>query len=212
MVYYGSPGGKVLTTLLDTLLDEVRRRIHPGRRLVVGIAGAPGAGKSTLASALVAALGGAVAVPMDGFHLAHTELRRLGLAGVKGAPQTFDSAGYVALLRRLRARDEEIVYAPAFDHVMNEPIAGAIPVPRSTPVVITEGNYLLVWDEVRSLLDLTVHIEADAAHRVMGLIERQRAKGLDEAAAREWVRRNDEANSRLVQRHAHLAAVLITRS
>jgi pantothenate kinase len=193
------------------LFRSIARRRGEGRRLIVGIAGAPGAGKSTLAQRICDALAGACAVPMDGFHLSNGVLRSLGLAHVKGAPETFDEWGYVALLRRLRARDEEVVYAPSFDHVMNEPIAGSIPVPRECELVVTEGNYLLVWPKARELIDLTVHIDADPQLRVAGLIERQLAKGLDEGAAREWVYRSDEANARLVQAHAHLAGMRVHR-
>lgn len=201
----------MFSTVLNQVLTAISDRLTPGERLIVGIAGAPGAGKSTLATQLADALGDAAVVPMDGFHLCNAELTRLGLADIKGAPQTFDAAGYVALLRRLRAREDEIVYAPSFDHVMNEPIAGSIPVYRETPVVITEGNYLLVWGEVRKLLDLTVYIDLDAEVRIAGLIERQRAKGLNESAAREWVYRSDEANARLVARHAKQAHLRVQR-
>ena len=84
---------------------------------------------------------------MDGFHLANVELERLGRRGRKGAPDTFDSAGYVALLRRLLAQaDDEIVYAPEFRREIEEPIANAIPVFAPTQLVITEGNYLLLDD------------------------------------------------------------------
>lgn len=197
--------------MFTTLLDRVTSLRRPGERLIVGVTGAPGAGKSTLAAQLVSALDESAGIPMDGFHLSNEELRRMGLSRVKGAPETFDSWGFAALLRRLRARDEQVVYAPSFDHVMNEPIAGSIPVPRACRVVITEGNYLLVWPEVKGLLDLTVHIDSDPEERIVGLIERQRAKGLDEAAAREWVLRSDEANARLVQRHAHLADLRLRR-
>src|SRR2546423_8559252 len=115
-----------------------------GRR-ILGITGAPGAGKSTLARRLVDALSGAaVLVGMDGFHLAQAELERLGRAQRKGAPDTFDGHGYLALLRRLRAAPAGVtVYAPRFDRELEEPISGAIPVPADLPLVITEGNYLL---------------------------------------------------------------------
>jgi pantothenate kinase len=193
------------------LLDEIARLRAPGRRLLIGIAGAPGAGKSTLAEGIVAGVGDAVAVPMDGFHLSNGELRRLGLAQVKGAPQTFDTAGYVALLRRIKERPSGIIYAPSFDHVMNEPIAGSIPIFEQTSIVVTEGNYLLVWPQARELFDLTVHIDCDPQVRVAGLIARQRAKGLSAEAAHDWVMRSDEANARLVSEFAHLATLHLRR-
>src|SRR5438067_2220717 len=120
-----------------------------GGRRVLGIAGAPGSGKSTLARAVADSLGEqAVVVPMDGFHLANAELARLGRAARKGAPDTFDAAGYVALLRRLRSAPvtRETVYAPAFRREIEEPVAGAIAVPPDVPLVITEGNYLLLHE------------------------------------------------------------------
>jgi pantothenate kinase len=197
--------------LFSTLVEAVRARLVPGSRLLVGISGDPGSGKSTLADQLAAEFAGSVVVPMDGFHLANVELARLGYADRKGAPFTFDVLGYAALLRRLRSREDEVVYAPAFEHVMNEPIAGSIPVPLSADLVITEGNYLLYWDSVRELLDLTVHVSTDPVARVAGLIERQIAKGLSPDAAREWVMRSDEANARLVEEYAHLADLQLSR-
>lgn len=134
----------------------------PGRHLL-GIAGPPGGGKTTLALAVVArvtdTLGAGVAchVPMDGFHLADVELTRLGLLDRKGIPATFDAAGYLALLRRLRDPGPDTVYAPAFDRVLEQPVAGSIPIPAETRLVVTEGLYLLLdrgpWSAVRSLLD-----------------------------------------------------------
>jgi len=198
-------------SLFSTLVEAVHARLEDGTRLLVGISGAPGAGKSTLAARLASAFPGSVVVPMDGFHLANAELRRLGHADRKGAPFTFDVNGFAALLRRVRARDEDIVYAPSFDHVQNEPIAGSIPVPAAAELVITEGNYLLYWEPVRRLLDFKVHASADPSVRIAGLIERQIAKGLTPEAAHEWVMRSDEANARLVEEFAYLADLSLPR-
>ncbi|MFD9302925.1 nucleoside/nucleotide kinase family protein [Streptomyces sp. NPDC060048] len=175
-----------------------------GKRRILGIAGPPGSGKSTLAALLADALGprAAVVVPMDGFHLAQAELARLGLADRKGAPETFDAAGYVCLLRRLRAPGAATVYAPAFDRSLEEPIAGSVPVAPALPLVITEGNYLLhdagEWAAVRPLLDEAWYLAPDRALRIERLVERHVHHGKDPAHAREWVARSDEANARLI--------------
>src|SRR6476659_9979794 len=114
-------------------------------RALLGIAGAPGAGKSTLAEQLAARIGpGAVVVPMDGFHLHDDELARLGLGDRKGAPETFDVEGYVALLARLREETAHTVWAPAFDRARELSVAGAIGVRPEHRLVVTEGNYLLL--------------------------------------------------------------------
>lgn len=140
-------------------MEDLVAAIPRGRRFLLGIAGPPGAGKSTLAQEVVDRLGdGAVLVPMDGFHLADEALARLGLADRKGAPDTFDAAGYVALLRRLRDQQDEVVWAPAFRRELELAEAGVIAVDRSVEVVVTEGNYLLCdgpFAPVRGLLDQT---------------------------------------------------------
>src|SRR5438309_3286446 len=128
----------------EEALERARALAASGRRRLLGLTGMPGAGKSTVAARLVEDLGDlAVLVPMDGFHLANDELIRLGRRDRKGAPDTFDAAGYVALLRRLREHAQEVVYAPEFRRQIEEPVAGAIPVPPDVPLIVTEGNYLL---------------------------------------------------------------------
>ncbi|MEU5085396.1 nucleoside/nucleotide kinase family protein [Streptomyces sp. NPDC021356] len=198
----------------DDLLDRARALPRDGHRAVLGIAGSPGAGKSTLAEHLVRALNGAgepwvAHVPMDGFHLADAELDRLGRRSRKGAPDTFDAAGYAALLRRLReeytgygAGDAETVYAPGFERVLEQPLAGAVPVPPSARLVVTEGNYLLLdtgpWARVRAQLDEVWFCDLDEEERVRRLVARHEefGKGHEEAVA--WVRGTDRRNADLV--------------
>jgi pantothenate kinase len=192
------------------LLERARRLIEPGGRRLLGITGAPAAGKSSLAAALVAALAPEVVlVPMDGFHLAAAELRRLGRIERKGAPDTFDRDGYIALLRRLRDRDDEVVYAPEFHREIEEPIAGAIAVPRATPLVITEGNYLLHWAAARELLDEVWFVELDEPTRVERLIVRHMAYGRSrfEAAAR--AHGSDQRNAELIMAGRALADLVV---
>ncbi|MFF1837257.1 nucleoside/nucleotide kinase family protein [Streptomyces sp. NPDC058231] len=192
------------TSDVGELSARARRLAVPGRRRILGIAGPPGAGKSTLAERLVDGLGGlAVLVPMDGFHLAQAELDRLGRAGRKGAPDTFDAAGYAALLRRLRTPgDHGPVYAPAFDRALEEPIAGAIPVLPDIPLVVTEGNYLLhdegPWAPVRGLLDEVWFLDLEPDERVRRLIDRHVRFGKPRPYAERWVAGSDEVNARLV--------------
>ncbi len=185
------------------LVQRARALAEGHERAVLGIAGPPGAGKSTLAEALVAELGDrAVLVPMDGFHLADTELRRLGSADRKGAPDTFDAAGYVHLLRRLVERRDEVVHAPVFRRELELAEAGALAVPRTTPLVVTEGNYLLLdgpFAPVRELLSECWYVEVEPALRVERLVARHERHGRSRSAAEAWVARSDEPNARLVE-------------
>ncbi|EDY44534.1 nucleoside/nucleotide kinase family protein [Streptomyces sp. SPB074] len=203
-----------MRTSFDRLLARALRLCVPGRRQVLGIAGAPGAGKSTLAERIVAAVPGSVLVPMDGFHLAQAELERLGRAERKGAPDTFDAAGYVALLRRLRAPVAgEVVYAPLFRRDLEEPLAGAVPVPPEAPLVVTEGNYLLLgtgpWAAVRGLLDEAWFLAPDPDTRLRRLVERHVRYGRSRAEAERWANGSDEANARLVEGSRGRADLLV---
>jgi pantothenate kinase len=186
------------------LVDRARRLAVPGERHLLGLTGAPGAGKSWLAAQLAAALGdAAVVVGMDGFHLANAELVRLGRRDRKGAADTFDAAGYVALLRRLRAAGEPVTYAPEFRRDLEEPVAGAIPVPVDVPLVITEGNYLLVdtgpWAAVRGLLDEVWFLAPAEETRIERLIARHVAFGKAPELARSWSLGTDERNAALIR-------------
>ncbi|WP_189955084.1 nucleoside/nucleotide kinase family protein [Streptomyces alanosinicus] len=191
----------------DDLLVRARGLVRDGRRAVLGIAGSPGAGKTTLAGHLVRALNGdeprwAAHVPMDGFHLADVELDRLGRRDRKGAPDTFDAAGYAALLRRLRDDTDEVVYAPGFERVLEQPLAGAIPVPPAARLVVTEGNYLLLtegsWARVRPCLDEVWFCETDEHERVRRLIARHEEFGKEHDTAVAWVLGTDQRNADLV--------------
>jgi pantothenate kinase len=182
------------------LVAAATRLAAGGQRRILGITGAPGAGKSTLAAKLVDALDGrAVVVGMDGFHFANTELARLGRTQRKGAPDTFDAAGYVALLRRLRAAGPDVVYAPEFRREIEEPIGSAVPVPADVPLVVTEGNYLLLesppWDEVRPLLDEVWFLQPPEDERVRRLVARHRAYGRSLAVANERALGSDQRNA-----------------
>jgi pantothenate kinase len=189
----------------DDLVDRARSLAAGGRRAVLGITGAPAAGKTTLAEELVKALagGGAVAhVPMDGFHLADVELDRLGLRDRKGALETFDVLGYAALLRRLHEDRDDMIYAPGFERTIEQPIAGAIPVPREARLIVSEGNYLLVdderWTTVRPLVDEVWYVDLDQPERLRRLVERHRHFGKDEAAAIAWATGTDELNATVI--------------
>ena len=192
-------------------LDALLRR-HP--RVVVGITGPPGAGKSTLAHAIVERTPDAVAVPMDGFHLADVELERLGRLERKGAIDTFDADGYLAVLQRIRRQRREIVYAPAFERVIEQPIAGSIAVEPAHRLIVTEGNYLLddddPWPAVRARLDEVWYVDAPPEDRRRRLVARHVEFGKTPEQAEAWVRVVDEPNAARIERRRDEANFVLT--
>lgn len=189
------------------LLARAEELLQRRGRCLLGIAGAPGAGKSAISEWLLEHLltdhpGQVALVPMDGYHLAQSLLESRGLEHRKGAPDTFDGAGYVALLRRLRSETSREIFAPVFRREVNDAIAGAIAVPPEIRLVITEGNYLLFdeapWSKVESLLDETWFVELDQDERLRRLTARH-LRFDNDAAIAEWrATGNDERNARLV--------------
>ncbi|HEY7272971.1 MAG TPA: nucleoside/nucleotide kinase family protein [Actinoplanes sp.] len=213
-----------MSLTLAALADRARALVAGGRRAIVGITGAPAAGKTTLAEHLLSVLEPApppglpagvwmAHVPMDGFHLADVELERLGLRDRKGAPDTFDAFGYANLLRRLREDTDDMIYAPGFERVIEQPIAGAIGVPRGARLILTEGNYLLLngprWSHVRPQLDEVWYVELDHPERMRRLVERHIRFGKDEAAAVAWATGTDERNAAVVNATRNAADLIV---
>ena len=200
-------------TLTPDLLTRLDALLASGHRRILGITGAPGAGKSTLAAQVVAAVGAsAVVVPMDGFHLAQSELERIGRADRKGAPDTFDADGFVALLTRLRD-PARTVYAPEYRRDLRNAVAGAIAVPPEVRLVVVEGNYLLLDDHgfgpVAGLLDESWFLALDDDVRLTRLVARHERFGKSPEAARAWSHGPDEGNARLVAATAARADVVV---
>ena len=203
--------------MIELSLPEAIERaaaLTDGGRAVLGIAGCPGAGKSTLSAAITASVGSSVVVPMDGFHMLNKDLVRLGRRNRKGAPDTFDVGGFVAMLQRVRHQSAgEILTAPRYDRAASAPVPDAITVAPDVALVITEGNYLLLedspWNEVRPLLDEVWFADVDDAVRVPRLIARHIQFGKTPDEAEEWVMRSDEANAALVASTRNRADVVV---
>ena len=208
-----------MTLEVGPLADRVQSLLEERPRVLLGIVGAPGAGKSTLAEGLAAAARArgipTAVVPMDGYHLADAALTALGRLDRKGAIDTFDGAGYIALLERLR-RGGERVWAPAFDRTIEQPIAGSIPVDLEVRLVVTEGNYLLSetepWRRARTLLDEVWYVEIGDEERLRRLVARHVAFGKDSAAAAQWVAVVDEPNARMIAQTRSAAHLVVPGS
>lgn len=210
---------------LAELADRARGLVRGSQRAVLGVTGPPGAGKTTLVAQLLELLAASpppgltpydwvAHVPMDGFHLADVELDRLGSRAWKGAPDTFDALGYLSVLRRIKDDGPGVVYAPAFERTLEQPVAASIAVAPAARLIVTEGNYLLMpdgdWPLVRGLMDEVWYVDLDDAERTRRLIDRhvEFGKDADEAAA--WVYGPDQANAELVSSTRSRADLVVT--
>ena len=202
-----------IATLVSNLVDQLTQRLAADdapARLVVGLVGAPGSGKSTIAEQLEAGLEAAGIfaglVPMDGFHLSNAVLDELGRRNRKGAPDTFDVEGYLATLDRVRADGAPQVFAPAYRRDLHESVAAGSIV-SGTGVVVTEGNYLALetrgWGAARERIDLLIHIDVPEEVLVLRLINRHEEFGKNPLAAGHWVRTVDLPNARLIATSVH---------
>lgn len=197
------PGDWRIVDLAEACIDLAGE----GERRMVAIAAPPGAGKSTLAKALVRRLksegAAAVLVQMDGFHLDNTVLEARGLLARKGAPETFDAAGFAATLARIRRDDGAEVVLPRFDPRRDMSVAGAVVVTPADRIIVCEGNYLLLqtppWDSLAPLWDLSVWLEVPDTEIRRRLVQRWLDHGLDPAAAAARAEGNDMANARLIR-------------
>lgn len=204
----GSARTGTLPALVAELVTHVLAALPEDRRTVVGLCGPPGAGKSRAAGMLVDTLGGTGIpcglAPMDGFHLSNRQLDARGRRDAKGAPDTFDVAGFRELLTRIGARPDEVIYAPDFSRTLDEPVAAVHAITPDARVVVTEGNYLLHdaggWERIGPLLDLVVYLDVPEATLAPRLVHRHRAGGRAAGPARDWVREVDLPNAALVAR------------
>jgi len=197
---------------LDHITSKIKALAKTSNRIIVGITGAPGSGKSTIVSGLSNQLDSAVVVPMDGFHLDNEILQKRGMMSRKGSPATFDAEGYYQLVSRLKQSDK-IVYAPTFDRSSDLSRAGAIEISREVKVVLTEGNYLLFneapWNKLTELFDLTVYLDVPEKTLRERLIDRWLSYGLTREEALKRAESNDLINAMLVTQHSKQADIII---
>ncbi|MEZ5792583.1 MAG: nucleoside triphosphate hydrolase [Nitratireductor sp.] len=201
----------------DVLAETLKAKAGGKARFLVAIAGAPGSGKSTLSNALVAALnsGGtqtAALVPMDGYHYDNSVIEPLGLLPRKGSPETFNTAGLLSDLRRISSGEADVA-VPVFDRSIDLARANARIVARTTPIILVEGNYLLLdapdWRDIAALFDLSIFLDVEESELEHRLVQRWLDYGFDDEAARAKAFGNDIPNARLVQHNSRKADIVM---
>lgn len=204
-----------------TSLDDAIKRIHEllastNHRIILGIVGEPGAGKSTFANQILDAMEAdtAALVPMDGFHYSNKALTGLGRRERKGAPDTFDASGFIALLKRIKTDVGDSIYFPIFHREIEESIAAEGVIKSATRLIVVEGNYLLLdagdWAGVSSLLDECWYIVIDSKARHERLVARHQLFGKDPESARKWALGSDENNAKVIATTRNRANRLVT--
>jgi pantothenate kinase len=200
---------------LDSLSSQLSV-LKPGQRYILGITGAPGAGKTTFTNWLVREINSrthgdnpAIGVPMDGFHYTNQKLGEMGLLELKGIPETFDSAGFLALLKSLRHSTNENVYAPLFKRSIEASIANGIVVKPAHSICVVEGNYLLLqdepWSQCKQFFDQVWFINSTLDVITPRLLQRHIEAGRTEAGAQQKVQSTDLRNARVIEHTKHLA-------
>ncbi len=200
----------------DDIVKRLRQQAESKQRFMVGVAGPPGSGKSTMGETLCTGLReqgeSAIVVPMDGFHFDDSVLNARGHRPRKGAPFTFDVAGFEVLLKRIKAREPEIAI-PVFDRSMELARAGADIVTDETKFIVVEGNYLLLkstpWDRLKPLFDFTIFLNVPEVELERRLMQRWHGFGFSDEKAKAWIASNDMPNIRTVLNESAPADLVI---
>ncbi len=199
--------------MLEALARKIGAVAYTGKRRIVALAGPPASGKSTLAETLERNDSTMQVVPMDGFHLDNALLIERGLLSRKGAPETFDVAGFIHLIRRLKTEDD--VVFPRFDRSLDMSIAGAGIIRPETTTILVEGNYLMldqpVWRDLRQIWDLSVGIDVSLQVLEQRLLQRWIDHGYTPRDAQAKAEGNDLPNAKLVLESAYPCDIIIAQ-